>query len=51
MPGLSALANIHLDDDNCMEVTALKDQAETCRSYYRRARRPLWPRGNDPNLG
>ncbi len=30
MPGLSALANIHLDDDNCMEVTALKDQAETC---------------------
>ena len=24
MPGLSALANIHLDDDNCMEVTALK---------------------------
>jgi len=32
-PGLSALATRPLDDDTCMEVTALKDQAETCRHF------------------
>jgi hypothetical protein len=35
-----------------MEVTALKgssgDRAALRRSYFRRAWRPLWPRGNDP---
>ena len=42
-------------DETCMEVTALKDQAETCRHFADRtiAERGvrLWPRGNDPNLG
>jgi len=37
-----------------MEVAALKGSGgdvQHCRSYYRRAWRPLWPRGIDPNLG
>ena len=38
-----------------MEVTALRDQAEIVQHFtdriFRRAWRPLWPRGNDLNLG
>jgi len=52
MPGLSALATRPSRRRCCMEVTALKgssgDRAALRRSYFRRAWRPLWPRGNDP---
>jgi hypothetical protein len=48
-PGITA-GRVVLDDDSCMEVTTLKDHAETASAS------PLWwhplrPRGNDPNLG
>jgi metal-responsive CopG/Arc/MetJ family transcriptional regulator len=54
MLGLSALAIRHLDDDGCMEVTALKGLGGDVQHFadrISRAWRPLWPRGNEPNLG
>ena len=48
-----ATLHVHLDDDSCMEVTALKG---TCRRrpafrrpHHRRARRALRSRGDDPD--
>ncbi len=48
-----ATLHVHLDDDNCMEVTALRGSgcrgATFCRSHHCRARREVWPRGDDPD--
>ena len=50
-----ATLHVHLDDDSCMEVTALKGSIRRGpafrRSYHRRTRRALWPRGDDPDRG
>ena len=48
-----ATLHVHLDDDHCMEVTALKgsssDVQTSRRPRHRRARRPLRPRRDDPD--
>ena len=48
-----ATLHVHLDDDSCMEVTALKGAEQRgpalCRPRHRRARRALRPRGDDPD--
>ncbi len=48
-----ATLHVHLDDDSCMEVTALKGavkrSAALCRSHHRRTRRALREGGDDPD--
>ena len=48
-----ATLHVHLDDDSCMEVTALKGSERRgpalCRPHHCRTRRTLRPRGDDPD--
>ena len=48
-----ATLHVHLDDDSCMEVTALKGASGEVRHlrrpHHRRARRALRPRRDDPD--
>ena len=50
-----ATLHVHLDDDNCMEVTALRGSGARGpafrRSRHRRTRRQIWTRGDDPHGG
>lgn len=48
-----ATLHVHLDDDSCLEVTALKGASGEVRhfrrSHHRRTRRALRPRRDDPD--
>ena len=48
-----ATLHVHLDDNSCMEVTALKGASSEVqasrRAHHRRAWRALWPRDDDPD--